>query len=149
MNVKWDLRFLRLAKEVSTWSKDPSTQVGAVIANEKKVISLGYNGFPEGMDDSEEFYLDREMKLSRIIHAEQNAILNANIPVKGFTLYVWPMMPCAPCSLPIIQAGISRVVSVTTSEEVHARWHQSFSRSQGNFSEANVGLKFYHPSDLD
>ena len=49
---KWDRRWLELAQYISKWSKDPSTQVGAVIARENKLISLGYNGFPEGIDDS-------------------------------------------------------------------------------------------------
>ena len=48
---KWDRRFLGLAAHVAEWSKDPSTQVGAVVANGKKVVSLGFNGFPQGMSD--------------------------------------------------------------------------------------------------
>lgn len=58
-----DLRFLRLAREVSTWSKDPSTKVGAVIVGDNgQVISQGYNGFCRGFDDSEERYNDKQTK---------------------------------------------------------------------------------------
>jgi dCMP deaminase len=55
MTKKWDKRFMELAKQVSTWSKDKSTGVGAVIVNDKKkVLSLGFNGFPRGVDDDVE-----------------------------------------------------------------------------------------------
>ena len=49
---KWDVRFLKLAHEVASWSKDPSTKVGCVLVKGKKVISVGYNGLPMGIEDS-------------------------------------------------------------------------------------------------
>lgn len=83
----WDERFLKLAKEVSTWSKDPSTQTGAVIVGiDKHVISVGFNGFPRGMPDGTEIYANREEKYSRIIHCEMNALLYAHESVRGCTL---------------------------------------------------------------
>ena len=89
---KWVKRFFRLANEVATWSKDPSTKVGAVIVGEnKQIISQGYNGFPRGVDDTEERYNNREIKYKMVVHAEMNAILNAlynGSSVKGATLYV-------------------------------------------------------------
>ena len=75
---KWHLRFLRLAREVSSWSKDPSTQVGCVIVDQsKRVISLGFNGLPAGLHDTAGRLLDRELKLALTIHAEENALLFA------------------------------------------------------------------------
>jgi deoxycytidylate deaminase len=62
---KWDRRFLELAKQVSTWSKDPSTQVGAVLVNDLlQVVGMGYNGFPRGVEDWQmNVYADRELKV--------------------------------------------------------------------------------------
>ena len=73
---KWDQRFLDLARHVAGWSKDPSTKVGAVVADDRhQVLSMGYNGFPAGMRDNVDLYEDRPTKYSRIIHAEMNALL--------------------------------------------------------------------------
>ena len=74
---KWDYRFIKLAKEIASWSKDPSTQVGAIAVNEKRIIATGYNGFPEGIEDDEERLKNREIKLTYMIHAEKNLIYNA------------------------------------------------------------------------
>jgi dCMP deaminase len=77
---KWDKNFLELAKTVSTFSKDPSTQVGAVIVDDdKRVISIGYNGFPKGVRDDHRLD-NRELKYEMIVHAEANALLFANVP---------------------------------------------------------------------
>ena len=68
-NKKWDLRFIELAKLVSTWSKDPSTQTGAVIVDpNRRVVSVGYNGFPIGVDDDPERYANRDLKYKMIVH---------------------------------------------------------------------------------
>ena len=73
-----DIRYLNLAKEISSWSKDPSTKVGAVIVGDKdQIISQGYNGFPRGFNDSDDIYKNKPIKYKYIIHAEANAIYNA------------------------------------------------------------------------
>ena len=111
MDEKWDRRFLELADHVSTWSKDPRTKVGAVIVDEKKrVVSVGYNGFPRGVDDSPDRYEDRATKHLFVAHAERNALDNAPLMVDECTLYV-PLVPCNQCAISIIQKGIKRVVS--------------------------------------
>ena len=70
--------FLELAKLASTRSKDPSTKTGAVIVRPNKtVVSVGFNGFPQGMPDDEELYKDRDEKYSRIVHCEVNALIFA------------------------------------------------------------------------
>ena len=76
---KWDYRFLKIAKEVGTWSKDPSTQVGAIAVNDKRIIATGYNGFPKGIKDTDELLSDRQAKLKLMVHAEMNMIYNATI----------------------------------------------------------------------
>ncbi|QIG77267.1 deoxycytidylate deaminase protein [Rhizobium phage RHph_TM39] len=75
--LKWRKRFLRLAREVASWSKDPSTKVGCVVVDPKtkKIISLSYNGFPRNHPDDEELYKDRQYKLDNIIHAEMNSVI--------------------------------------------------------------------------
>ena len=74
---KWDVRFLKLAHEVASWSKDPSTKVGCVLVKGKKVVSVGYNGLPMGIEDSIERLTDRELKYEMTVHAEVNAVTTA------------------------------------------------------------------------
>lgn len=108
---KWDRRFLDLAEYISAWSKDPRTKVGAVIVDhERRVVSLGYNGFPRGVLDDERRYIDRPTKHLFVAHAERNALDNAPHSVEGCTLYV-PLMPCNECAKSVIQKGIQRVVT--------------------------------------
>ena len=118
---KWDRRFLSLAKHVSTWSKDPSTQVGAVLVNDlRQVVGMGYNGFSRGVEDSEGRLNNRELKYQFIVHAEVNAIIQAGHSARGSRLYVYPsfMLPpmCADCAKAAIQAGIDSVVGYTPDE---------------------------------
>lgn len=138
---KWDHRFLELAKHVSAWSKDPSTQCGAVIADScHKVISLGYNGFASGVVDSPERYADRSVKYQFIIHAEVNAILNASRSVAGSTLYVFPFAPCGDCAKVIVQSGITCIVAPSPGPDLLERWSKSLSCGYEMFSEAGVDL---------
>jgi dCMP deaminase len=110
-NEKWDRRFLDLADHVSQWSKDPRTKVGAVIVDQKnRVVSIGYNGFPRGVDDSDKRYDNRALKHKLVAHAERNALDNAPLMVEGCTLYV-PLMPCNECAKSIVQKGITKVVT--------------------------------------
>ena len=135
---KWDNRFIELAQHISTWSKDPSTKVGAVIVDEdRRIVSVGYNGFPAGVEDYSSRYDDREIKYEMIIHGEINAILFANKDLKGCTLYTWPFQPCSRCASIVVQKGISRVVSRVNNDP---RWEKSFNLSSEIFNEANTEL---------
>jgi len=111
---KWDIRYLNLAKEVSTWSKDPSSKIGAVaIGSKGQVLAQGYNGFPRGIDDSQSRYSVKEIKYKYVVHAEQNVIYNATyngVSLDGSTLYVWGLPVCSDCAKGVIQVGIKRVV---------------------------------------
>ena len=110
-NEKWDRRFLDLADHVAQWSKDPRTKVGAVIVDQKnRVVSIGYNGFPRGVDDSDRRYDNRALKHKLVAHAERNALDNAPLMVEGCTMYV-PLMPCNECAKSIVQKGITKVVT--------------------------------------
>lgn len=139
--TKWDLRFLNLAKEVSSWSKDPSTKVGAVIVNhERHVKGLGYNGFPSGMPDFPEMLLDRQQKYKYIIHAERNAMKFCEVPMHGLTIYTYPFIPCSICAAEIVEKKIARVVSFKSSVE---RWAEDFEKSRELFYREAVELLEY------
>jgi len=143
---KWDKTFLRLAREISYSSKDPSTKVGAVITNQKnEIISMGYNGFPRKIKDDERL-LNRKDKYSIIIHAEINSILFAKRDLEGYTIYTYPFQPCSNCASLIIQSGITRVVSL---ENNNQRWVDNFNLSSKIFYEAGVDLCLYKPSLID
>lgn len=107
--TKWDYRFLYLAHFVSQWSRDPSTKVGAVIARDKKVLGIGYNGFPAGVKDSAERYNHRTTKYEFVVHAERNALDDAQMDLTGATLYC-TLSPCHECMKGIIQRKIKRVL---------------------------------------
>jgi len=83
--TKWDVRFLELAKQIASWSKDPSTQVGCVVVGpDREIRSTGFNGLPRGIEDTEERLNNREMKYPLICHAEENAIMHAaRIGIQG------------------------------------------------------------------
>ncbi len=113
-HISWDEYFMGVAILSSYRSKDPSTKVGACIVNEdKRIIGIGYNGFPYGCSD-EEFPWEREGELLEtkypyVVHAEPNAILNSTTSLKGATLYV-TLFPCNECAKLIIQCGIKKIV---------------------------------------
>lgn len=139
--LKWDFRFLELAKLVSKWSKDPSTKVGAVIVDPlRRIVSLGYNGFARGVEDSEERYNNREEKYKLVVHAERNAIIFATRSLQGCTIYTYPFMPCAPCAGMIIQSGIGRVVAP---KDANPRWQEDFKLTRKMFEEAGLVLEEY------
>jgi dCMP deaminase len=139
--MQWDDRFMRIAKEVSLWSKDPSTKIGAVIIHPptRLIQSTGYNGFPRGVMDSEARLNDRAVKLMFICHAELNAILNAarcGVKIDGSTLYCCGLPPCTGCAKAIIQSGLHRVVIETFM--VPERWKAECDAALQMLREANV-----------
>ena len=143
---KWDERFMRMAGLVATWSKDPSTGVGAVITDARnRVLSVGFNGLPRGIDDSRQILQHRELKYKTIIHAEENALLFANAAVRGCTIYVWPMPPCSGCCSKLIQSEIARVVSFVPDLEKQKRGGDSFNIALKMFQEADIVLDLYEP----
>lgn len=112
--ISWDEYFMGIALLSAARSKDPSTKVGAcIVSKQKKVLSLGYNGMPVGVDDNlipwgregEEL----ETKYPYVCHAELNAILNSNHDLVDSKLYV-TLFPCNECAKAIIQAGIKEVI---------------------------------------
>ncbi len=141
LEIKWDNRFLALAALVASWSKDTSTKVGAcIVAPNRTVVSMGYNGFPRSMRDDDSLYTDREQKLSRVIHAEMNALLFApRIDLAGHTLYT-SLMPCDRCFVHMVQAGITRFVYPRAPESALERWREPFDRVRQYAAEMGIEL---------
>ena len=113
--ISWDEYFMGIAILASKRSKDPNTQVGAcIVSPDNIIISTGYNGMPKGCSD-DEFPWDRtgeeiDTKYPFVVHAELNAILNANgRDLRGSRLYV-ALFPCNECAKAIIQCGIKEVI---------------------------------------
>ncbi|EDM80888.1 Deoxycytidylate deaminase [Plesiocystis pacifica SIR-1] len=143
MSLKWDRRFLELARHISGWSKDPSTQVGCVVVGpDREIRSAGFNGLPRGIEDSAKRLQDRALKYPLICHAEENAIMHAariGVALKGCTAYVtWP--PCTRCARSLIQAGVDEVV-FPGPIEIPDRWREDFDMSRGMFEEAGVDIR--------
>jgi dCMP deaminase len=139
-STSWDNRFLELAKFVSSWSKDPSTKVGAVIVDQNNIIvSLGFNGFPKGINDDDRLN-HKDTKYPIIIHAENNALMFAKRPLDGCTIYTYPFMPCTKCAGMIIQSGIKRVISYQNTASRH-HWELDFRVSRELFKEAGLKLE--------
>jgi dCMP deaminase len=111
--ISWDEYFMGIAMLAAKRSKDPSTQVGAcIVSQDNIIISTGYNGMPKGCSD-DEFPWEREGEITKypyVVHAELNAILNANgRDLRGSRLYV-ALFPCNECAKAIIQSGVQEVV---------------------------------------
>ena len=119
--TRWHERLMGLAAYISGWSKDPSTRVGAVIVNPDThvIIGVGYNGLPRGIDDDHRLN-DRAERLAIVVHAEVNALLNANGSVYGATLYT-THQPCSQCAAQIINSGIGKVI-YRQDEDFAQRW---------------------------
>lgn len=137
----WSERFLRLAEEVASWSKDPKGGVGAVLVDDRKrVIGLGFNGFPDRIPDDPVLLQDQQAKLPRMIHAEVNAVLNATVSVQGATLFT-TLSPCAECAKLIIQAGVIAVYRRPHPEHRHRGWAPSFQIAETILKEAGVTIE--------
>lgn len=113
--ISWDEYFMGVALLSAKRSKDPATQVGACIVNNKnKIVGAGYNGLPAGCDDNE-FPWDKQgdflqTKYPYVCHAELNAILNnIGMDLQGCRIYT-ALFPCNECAKAIIQSGITEVI---------------------------------------
>jgi dCMP deaminase len=137
--AEWDARFMKLALEVSDWSKDPKRHVGAVVVSpDKRQFSVGYNGFPQGVADLKD-RLTSEEKNELMVHAELNALLNARRDLTGWTLYT-TFPPCLDCAKAIAQSGVKRVVALKA--DCSDSWAQSIVKGQTVLAEAGVEYKF-------
>lgn len=140
-NEKWDRRYLELAKEIASWSLDPSSKLGAIAVGEKgQVLATGYNGFPRGIADTQLRLNDREVKYKYVVHSEMNVIYNATyngVSLNGATLYVYGLPVCSECCKGVIQVGIKRVV-MFVKKDAGDKWIKSFETTAEMFEEAGV-----------
>ena len=144
MTDEWDNRWMGMADEIAKWSKDKSTKTGAVIVDDRNVvISLGWNGFPRGINDDIAQRHERPLKYKWTEHAERNAIYNAAAKghaTVGCRMYVcW--YPCADCARAIIQAGLIELIAIEPNWE-DARWGEDFSIVKEMLLEAKVNVRF-------
>ncbi len=133
-----------MAELISTWSKDPSTQVGAVaVSDNKQVLSIGYNGFPRDVEDTSVRLNNRVQKYKYVVHAEQNCIYNAcnnGVSLNNSTLYVYGLPICSDCAKGVIQTGVSTVV-LPELGDLPDKWVRSYEITMEMFNEANVAVK--------
>lgn len=146
---KWDTRWLEMANLVASWSKDPSTKVGAVCVDPelKYPLSLGYNGFARGVSDHSERYDDRETKYEYVVHAEVNAIAQATLvghKLRDSIMYC-TMFPCHRCTAVVINAGVKEIL--VPFAEIPERWKDSMDIAKQMCKEAGVKLTVLHPSE--
>lgn len=148
--LSWDDTFMLMADLIAQRSKDPSTQTGSVIVNENNIIlGLGYNGFPRGTKEGD-FPWDRDggyekqeflnTKYPYVVHAEVNAIFNANKSVQGGKMYCH-LFPCNECAKAIIQNGIKEVVY----QDDKYKDVDIFQASRKLFAAAGVKVRQYTP----
>ena len=140
--AKWDQDYLDLAMYwARKKSKDPSTQVGAVVVDAwNNVAALCWNGFPKGVLDTPERYADREEKYPRIVHADLNAVIAAGHDCRGGTLYAVGsrrIAICNECAKAAIQAGIRRVVGHAPGD-TNEKWDVAGRLAVEMFQEAGV-----------
>lgn len=144
MTESWKTKFLQLADTVAGWSKDRSTKVGAVIVDDdNRVLSIGYNGFPVGVNDEANSRHERPAKYLYTEHGERNAIYSAarnGIPLKGATI-VLRWYPCADCARAIIQSGIKNMIC-DEPDFKDERWGEMFKASYTMFTEADINVDY-------
>lgn len=146
---KWDERFMELAMHVAEWSKDPSTKVGSVIvAPDRRIMSLGYNGFPRGVADLEERLNDRPTKYAFVAHAERNALDNVDSSMRGCILYS-TLQPCAECTKSIVQRGITKVVTLIDKKRAADHYATFLKYSLVMMKEAGVEVVLIDNTPLD
>lgn len=147
MDIKWMHRYMSLAKEVSTWSKDPSSKIGAVAISELgQILSTGYNGFPRGILDSEERLNNRDLKYKYVVHGEMNLIYNATytgVSLKGAYVFVYGLPVCPECAKGLIQVGVQTVCITSSSlkkETGKTDWGKLWDTSLDLFDECGVSV---------
>lgn len=132
----WDRRYMRLAKEVETWSHD-EVGVGAVLVSPcQRQQAIGYNGFPAGFDNSDLSLWQTANKNWYMVHAELNAICNARMSLLNWTLY-GTKYPCADCAKAIAQSGVLTVVCPKAKGQ-SSKWHEHNKAAAYIFNKAGV-----------
>lgn len=143
--INWDEYFMKMAEFVKIKSKDRSTQVGAVVVgNGHAVLSMGYNGFPRGVNDDIDLRHERPTKYLFTEHAERNAIYSAarnGVSLLGSTIYITGGgFACADCARAIIQAGIKEAIGMEGKFCGKGSWEESCRVGEEMMLEAGMNL---------
>ena len=148
--MDWHDRYLDLAEQFASWSKDPSRKIGAVaVGDDGQILSQGYNGFPRGIEDSEQRWSNKNIKYDYVVHAEMNVIYNAvlnGVSLKGSTLYVYGLPICNECAKGIIQCGIKHVVfraPMKDNQCINLKWVRAWELTKSMLREADVEFTEY------
>lgn len=145
-NASWDKRLMDMAAMVADWSKDTTTKVGCVIVGPDRAIrSVGYNGFPRGVNDDVSERYERPLKYLWTIHAEENAIFNASrigVSLAGCTIYLNGNhgFPCSPCARAIVQCGIKALVGLNP-DFSNPKYGEEYRNTITMFQEAGVAFR--------
>lgn len=138
---KWDVRFCSIAEQYASFSKDPSSKIGAIFVSPKNIVlSAGWNGFPRQVPDDEAKLNDRETKYHYMVHAEMNAIYNAchnGISLDESVLYVHGLPVCFECAKGVIQVGTRKVVC-NWHGPIPEKWKESWESSKELFNMAGI-----------
>ena len=155
-NLSWDELFILQAALIAQKSKDPSTKVGCVIVgDDNAILSMGFNGFPRGIDDDVTWRWARPEKYNWVEHAERNAIYNAarnGINLNGARAYLnWEPKPCADCTRALIQVGIKEIIGPNRAfKGKGAGKHYSIDHAEEMLKEAGVKIRYFDlPKELD
>lgn len=139
-----ELRFMKLADTIAQWSEDKSSKVGAVIIKDDNVISVGYNGLPNGCCDDIEVRHERPAKYIWYHHAEENAIVNAakhGHATNDCDMFVnW--FPCAKCAGMIVNSGIKRLFCDKEPDFNHEKFGHEFKIAIAKLLEGGVKIKY-------
>lgn len=148
-----DIFFLQQAKLASEASLDPSTKTGAVIVVPPyihrgetvlgDIVASGHNQFPTGMEDREEWWNNREVKYSIVVHCEVAALISAGhkrINVSGYTLYTYPFLSCDRCFSTLAHAGIKRFVAPLATPDQLERWGKAFEVVRERAAHMNIEI---------
>jgi dCMP deaminase len=140
----WNSKFMSIAKNISQWSKDISIGVGAVIVKDNRIISTGYNGFPERIDDEKPERHERPTKYFWTVHAEENSIINCariGVSTEGADMYcTW--FPCASCARMIVNAGIKKIICGQKPDLTNERFGKEFEIVLEMLHEADVDIEY-------
>ena len=137
------------SQHISEWSKDPSTQVGAVaVGSHGQILSQGYNGFPRGVYDLESRLVNKKEKYKYVIHAEMNCVYNASlsgVSLNGASMYVYGLPMCHDCAKGVIQSGV-KAVYCAHGLPISEKWSDSWFVSSTMFQESGVDFEIF---DID
>lgn len=139
--IGWEEYFMGIAKLTSLRSKDPRKQVGCCIVRDHKILSVGYNGFPNNCSDDEYPWNSAntnplEVKDFYVVHAELNAILNSNFDLKDSTVYT-TLFPCNECAKALIQVGVKEVIFLEDKDSIKTQ------AAKRMFKTANINCRKY------